>query len=426
MCKTRRGNHKLILTEEEIISGGRLGMDSHADMSCIGAHASIFEIYEGQLCNVMPFNDSYTPMHNICTVNAVFAYDSDDGNTYILNVNQGLDFSSNMKHSLLCPNQARLNGVVIDDCPKALDYHGRSTHSIYFPEKDIRLPLLTKFPTSFLPVCRPSQEDLDTCPTLDLTSSDHWAPELFDKMDISAASANSMVDAPLDLSSVLTKEVHVHASTMTCRKSIEPHELARLWNISLPNAKRTLECTTQDYIRKLDVPSIRGNKYIQLFCNRGNYTKSYPMKQKGFAHHALDRFLHEAGIPCELLTDGALELTKSDWGKTCIHHKIRQTTTEPYSPWQNPAELAGGLIKRKVRYLMQSCATPVVLWDYCWEYVSELRSLTATDNIFNDQVTAFEKVHGYNPDISELLVFKWDDWVWYHDPNHIDKKQLGR
>ena len=76
------------------------------------------------------------------------------------------------------------------------------------------------------------------------------------------------------------------------------------------------------------------------------------MKQKGFAHHALDRFLHEAGIPCELLTDGALELTKSDWGKTCICHKIRQTTTEPYSPWQNPAELVEGLIKRKIRYLI--------------------------------------------------------------------------
>ena len=75
---------------------------------------------------------------------------------------------------------------------------------------------------------------------------------------------------------------------------------------------------------------------------------------------------------------------------------------------------------------MRSCATPVVLWDYCWGYVSELRSLTATDNIFNDQVTAFLKVHGYSLDISELLVFKWFDWVWYHDPNHIDKKQLGR
>ena len=50
VCKTRRGNHKPILTKEEIISGGRLGMDSHADMSCVGAHASILEDYEGQLC----------------------------------------------------------------------------------------------------------------------------------------------------------------------------------------------------------------------------------------------------------------------------------------------------------------------------------------------------------------------------------------
>ena len=61
-------------------------MDSHVDMSCIGAHATILEVYEGQLCNVMPFNDQYTPLRDIKTVNIAFAYDSDDGTTYILNV----------------------------------------------------------------------------------------------------------------------------------------------------------------------------------------------------------------------------------------------------------------------------------------------------------------------------------------------------
>ena len=62
-------------------------MDSDGNMSCIGAHASILEAYDGQLRNVIPFNDSYTPLRDICAVNAAFVYDSDDGNTYILNVN---------------------------------------------------------------------------------------------------------------------------------------------------------------------------------------------------------------------------------------------------------------------------------------------------------------------------------------------------
>ena len=460
ISKSRRKQNNVIhLSDQELYDGCRLGMDSHADMSCVGAHASILEVYEGQICNVMPFNDSYTPMKNIRTVNAAFAYDSDDGQTYILQVNQALDFSRSMKHSLLCPNQSRMNGVVIDDCPKALDYHGRSTHSIYFPDSNLRLPLSLKFPTSFLPVRRPSQEELDNCMTLELTSSDHWAPELFDKVAMSAI-VEPVIDPIYDLFKVMSSHMQVSTSTLVKRKAVEPSDLAKLWNISLPNAKRTLECTTQDYIRQIDgklsrrvktrahqrqynqlsgylgkfcsdtfksnVSSLRGNSHIQLFCNRGNYVKSFPMKSKGHAHHALDRLLHETGIPNEMLTDGAKELTLAEWGRICTRHKIKQISTEPHNPWQNPAELAGGVIKRKVRHLMRTKAAPVVLWDYCWEYVCEVRNHTATDNIYTDQVTAYEKIHGYSPDISELLVFGWYDWVWYHEPGSSDKKRIGR
>jgi hypothetical protein len=136
-----KGKTSMFLTEDQLNAGCRLGIDSHADMTCVGAHAKILEIYEGQLCNVQPFNDSYESMKNIRMVNAAFAYDSDDGQTYILDVNQCLDFSHTMMHSLLCPNQARVNGVVIEDCPSFLDKSKKSTHSIWFPEDDVRLPL---------------------------------------------------------------------------------------------------------------------------------------------------------------------------------------------------------------------------------------------------------------------------------------------
>ena len=150
------------------------------------------------------------------------------------------------------------------------------------------------------------------------------------------------------------------------------------------------------------------------------------MKSKSHAHHSLDRFLHEVGIPVEILTDGALELIKTEWGKLCQKHRIRQITTEPYTPWQNPAELSGGLVKRKMRHLMKTKLTPIVLWDYCWVYVSELRSLTAANNIYLDGQTPFANVMGYTPDISEFLTFGWYDWVWYHDPTNLDKPEIGR
>ena len=52
VCKARRGKHKTISIEENKINGGRLGMDSHVDMSCMGAHASILEVCEGQQYDV--------------------------------------------------------------------------------------------------------------------------------------------------------------------------------------------------------------------------------------------------------------------------------------------------------------------------------------------------------------------------------------
>ena len=74
---------------------------------------------------------------------------------------------------------------------------------------------------------------------------------------------------------------------------------------------------------------------------------------------------------------------------------------------------------------MKSTNTPVRLWDYCWEYVASIISLTATDHFLLDGVTPFEKVHGYTPDISEYITYQW---VWYYcpHPSDNDKVQLGR
>ena len=48
-----------------------------------------------------------------------------------------------------------------------------STPFVWFPENDVTLPLEIKFPTSFLPVRRPTEEELEFCETLELTSTDH-------------------------------------------------------------------------------------------------------------------------------------------------------------------------------------------------------------------------------------------------------------
>ena len=48
-------NHKIRLTKHELSHGCKLGLDSHADVSCVGKHARILEVIEGQTSVVRPF-----------------------------------------------------------------------------------------------------------------------------------------------------------------------------------------------------------------------------------------------------------------------------------------------------------------------------------------------------------------------------------
>ena len=59
----------------------------------------------------------------------------------------------------------------------------------------------------------------------------------------------------------------------------------------------------------------------------------------------------------------------------------------------------------------------VRLWDYCWSYRCELRTLKASEHIYLDGVTPYKKVHGCSPNISEFLSHKWYELIWYHEPN---------
>ena len=156
-----------------------------------------------------------------------------------------------------------------------------------------------------------------------------------------------------------------------------------------------------------NVTSLRGNTCVQLFANRGNYVRPYPMKSKSQAGDALHRFITEVGLPNSILTDGALELTNSRWNKLCNKHGITQKTTEPHCPWQNFAEPNGGAIKRAVRHLMRVTNSPVRLWDYCWEYFCAIkRSYTVTSNIHLDGVTPHEKIHAKMPNITEYFQYQ--------------------
>ena len=443
-------------------------MDTLADISCAGKHAKITRVIHGRLSNVQPFNDSYNPMKDIQTVDAAFAWDSNEGETYIIHLNQALDFTKSMEHSILCPNQARCNNVIIDDIPLHLDHRELSTHSIIFPDESVNLPLEMRGCTSYLPVRYPTDQELNECKELHLTSNEgEWGGDIISSLNTEDVTFDDFDTYDLDHNTLQLNEYevmnnHFNLSSLSHSKyaEVSSEKLANQWGIGLKEASATLKATTQHYVTtksgqitrriktkphhlqynqlagylgmfssdtfKSNVISTRMNQYSQLFANRGNYFKCYPLKTRSHVHHALDSFIHDVGVPAEMLTDNIPELKQGEWNNICRRRKIRTKTTEPHSPWQNHCELAGGIVKRKVRNKMRLTMTPVRLWDYCWEYVCLLICLTVTELATLEGTTPFEKIHKYTPDISELLGFKWYQAVWYHDEDDPDKSNIGR
>ena len=66
--------------------------------------------------------------------------------------------------------------------------------------------------------------------------------------------------------------------------------------------------------------------------------------------------MHKVGVPSHMHTDNTPDFTLSVWGLMCRTHHVKQTQTEPHSPWQNAAENYGRILKKR--------NIPIHLWDY--------------------------------------------------------------
>jgi len=139
------------------------------------------------------------------------------------------------------------------------------------------------------------------------------------------------------------------------------------------------------------------------------------MKKKSEAPSTLLELIQGIGIPSVLRTDGAKELHLGKWNDICDDLGIKQTITEPYSPWQNHAKINIREAKKAIHRLMTRNKTPKAPWDYCATYVAEITCITANDLCALHGGTPYEMVTGNTPDISEYVEFIWYDPVFYYD-----------
>lgn len=219
--------------------------------------------------------------------------------------------------------------------------------------------------------------------------------------------------------------------------SVTPEDLSERWCIGLGQAKETLKRTTQRIVRSAVMPLARryradrmyekrrlrgewftdtmdgrvvskdGNRYGQVFANKGYFAQIYPMDTKSKAGDALRTFIQEFGVPENLTFDGSKEQTgkKTEFMKQVRKNDIDFHIIEPERHNQNPCEGVIREVRRKWFRTMIRKRVPRKLWDYGMRWVCETMQRTSTQAGGLNGCTPIEMVTGETVDISEYLDF---------------------
>ena len=101
------------LIDHEHKNGGWLGIDSWTDTACAGKHVYVKEFVVGKLITASGFTPELGALTNLPVANVLYAYDSKDGQTIILESNKAIYLGKKMHDSLLNPIQAEEEGIRI-------------------------------------------------------------------------------------------------------------------------------------------------------------------------------------------------------------------------------------------------------------------------------------------------------------------------
>lgn len=265
-----------LLSDDEFKNGTKLGLDSWADTGCAGKHAFVEEFVEGQTVTASGFANSLGKLHDLPIVNALYAYDKPNGSTILLVHNNVIYLGDNMDGSLANPVQSEENGVRVDLRPRRYYPDDSTAQSITFDDGS-SLPIEYHGVLPFLPVRRPTPDEIDCCERVHLTSPDLWDPFIVDA-NFCSSSFNTtdfnIFAMAMESSDPISSELHmpldivldniveislpdedtdpdtvISSVDTKFRSKLDPSDLSRLWNIGLSTARRTLNATTHKCYR---------------------------------------------------------------------------------------------------------------------------------------------------------------------------------
>ena len=452
----------------------RCEVDTRADTCCAGMNFRPVE-YTGMTCDVSPFHDQYEAMKGVPVATCATAYDFPDGTTAILIFHESLYFGQSMDHSLINPNQIRLNGIMLSDDAFDMD----RKFGIHHPNGHIDFE--TAGTCVYFNTRVPSDAEMADCPHLVMTDIREWVPSAVHlsshrpkeeerfvmaarnsrdmKLEVSESDDHLGSISDFYVEKRLTERIISNVQISNLRRTEEvvtdtrhskatPEHLSKIWNIGLETAKRTLKVTTQRGIRTAIHPlhrryrvdhlnlnqrrlrdqfymdhltsktkSLNGNVGAWVITN-GSFTEVYPVDHRNKVAEALTDFAQDVGIPTDLRCDLAPEVTgrHTKFQEEVRRLKVRMTYSETGRSNQNhKAELEIRELKRRWRRKMIDKQVPKRLWDYGLRHAAAIMKLIPRGS---NGRTGYEEVTGITPDIAEWIDFDFYDRVWYWDKKH--------
>jgi hypothetical protein len=147
-----------------------LEMDTHADTCVLGPNFILLH-YTGRECDVSPYTEVYESVKAVPIVSGATAWtDEGTGLTYILVINEGLWMPDTVTASLINPNQLRANGTEVQDSPFSRKMYVKDADEI------VTIPMFAVGTNISIKPRAPTQEELDSCQHVILTSDAEWEP----------------------------------------------------------------------------------------------------------------------------------------------------------------------------------------------------------------------------------------------------------
>ena len=178
VCGVNIGTHDIIinpiLSSDEMHLGIIIGIDSHTDNSYVKKYSFVESIVYLMRVDAVPFDKSIGKLSDLPIVNYLYSYDKPNKfRTIILRIKHAI-YIKDMKHAMLCPNQALENSTIIGDVHSRRDHTGTDTFTI--TARYSEFPLKKYCPTAYIHLRQPPEEDLAHCPIIDITDEEEYDP----------------------------------------------------------------------------------------------------------------------------------------------------------------------------------------------------------------------------------------------------------